>query len=58
MELFIRCETQWRMGINGPVGMDYPALIAVAKLYQMPMPSVLEDVQVIESTVLAEMSRR
>lgn len=23
VRLFVQCETQWRMGMNGPVGLDY-----------------------------------
>jgi len=46
------------MGLNGPIGLDYQALIMVAKMYDMRLPVVLEDVQVIEATILAELSKR
>lgn len=23
VKLFTQCETQWRMGMNGPIGLDY-----------------------------------
>ena len=53
--LFIRCQTQWRTGINGLVGLDYQAVLSVGSLYQMAdLPSVLEDLQVIEHTILSE----
>jgi hypothetical protein len=58
IELFLRCETQWRMGLNRPIGLDYQALITVAKMYRMCLPSVLEDVQVMEATILSELNKR
>ena len=28
---FVRCETQWRVSLNGPVGLDYVAVHRVLK---------------------------
>ena len=58
MELFLRCQTQWRTGISGLVGLDYGAVLSVGSLYEMAdLPSILEDLQVIEHTILSEVKR-
>ena len=58
VELFVRCQTQWRIGPNGLVGMDYGSLIEMASLYQMPdLPAVMEAVQIIEAEILMQQSK-
>lgn len=58
--VFLRCQTQWRMGgMGGPVGLDYGAVEWVIRLYEISEPrAVLEDLQVIEGAVLAGLSRK
>lgn len=49
VELFLRCMTQWRVGADGVVGLDYGVVLAMAKLYEVPeLPRVMEDLQVME----------
>jgi hypothetical protein len=53
MEIFLACQTQWRMGLNGPIGLDYIAVSWLFKLYNIANPAaVLADMQIIESEIL------
>jgi hypothetical protein len=58
VELFLRCQTQWRTSVNGRAGLDYGVVLSLGSLYQMAdLPRVLEDLQVIEHTILLEQAR-
>jgi len=49
VELFTRCDTQWRADGNGLIGLDYGVVLQMASLYQIKdLPSVMEDLQVME----------
>lgn len=51
--MFLRCQTQWRSGPTGAIGLDYLALELVFRLYGAEDPAtMLEDIQVIEGEVL------
>lgn len=54
VELFLRCQTQWRIGMSGPVGLDYGAVAWVLKLTaeEASHRSLLEDLQIMEGAVL------
>ena len=53
MQIFLRCQTQWRSGANGPIGLDYLAVDFVFRLYGATDPAaLLEDLQVIEGELL------
>lgn len=55
VELFLRCQTQWRTGINGIIGLDYGAVLEVGRLYNyQDMPDVLASVQIMEHAILSE----
>ena len=59
LQLFIRCQTQWRISINGRAGLDYGAIIATASLYQTPdLPRVMDDLQIIEAEILMQEAKR
>lgn len=59
MDLFIRCQTQWRISVNGRAGLDYGAVIAMASLYLVDnLSQVVEDVQVIEAEILSQEAKR
>ena len=59
VRLFIRCQTQWRIGINGLAGLDYGAVLAMGNLYQIDsLIRVVEDVQVIEAEILSQGAQR
>lgn len=53
VDLFLRCQTQWRLSINGRAGLDYPAVLEVGRLYSVDdLPRTLEDLQVMELAIL------
>lgn len=53
MQMFLRCQTQWRSGPTGVIGLDYLALDLAFRLYGAEDPAtMLEDIQVIEGEVL------
>lgn len=63
LDLFLRCQTQWRVGGSGGViGLDYVAVAAVGSMIPSDDPLArMEDLQVIETRLLdlfAENARR
>lgn len=59
LEMFLRCQTQWRSGGNGLIGLDYGALEWAFRLYGADDPAaMLEDIQIIEAEVLTIMHER
>jgi hypothetical protein len=58
VELFLRVQTQWRTSVGGVTGLDYASVISTAKLYSVEdLPSVLEDLQIMEATAMAEFNK-
>lgn len=55
LDLFLRCQTQWRIGMNGVTGLDYGAVAWVLRLYAAEDQHrvLLEDLQVMEGAVIA-----
>jgi|TARA_Y100000033_G_C2688177_1_gene82412 hypothetical protein len=50
-EIFIRCSSQWRCGMSGPIGLDYVAVRWICEIYNVPkadLPQLLEDLQIME----------
>jgi hypothetical protein len=59
LEMFMRLQTQWRVGMNGITGLDYGAVAWLLKLYEVEdQRSLLEDLQVMEGAVLAVFAKR
>jgi hypothetical protein len=55
VDLFLRCQTQWRTGPGGVIGLDYSALLAVASLClpaSAEKQTILEEVQIMEGRAL------
>jgi hypothetical protein len=53
VEMFLRLQTQWRVGMNGRTGLDYVAAEWLFRLFSVEKPSeMLEDLQVMEAAVL------
>ena len=55
LEIFLRVQTQWRVGMNGPIGLDYSAVAWVLKL-AVPEDqhlTLLDDLQTMERAVLS-----
>ena len=56
--MFMRMATQWNTGVNGAVGLYYPSLEWLCKLYAVKDPvAIFEGVQVMELTVLQTLNR-
>ena len=53
VELFMRCQTQWRTDNGQRTGLVYSELIGIGNLYSVKnLGKVVEDVQVIEAEIL------
>jgi hypothetical protein len=51
--MFLRMETQWRIGLNGREGLDYRLLEWLFSLYPVDDScQVLEDLRMIEIAIL------
>lgn len=53
--IFLKVQTQWRVGMNGPIGLDYSAVAWVLKL-AVPEDqhlTLLDDLQIMERAVLS-----
>lgn len=58
--LFADLSTQWRMGMGGPVGLDYAAVravFAVRGVSDEDASALFDDIRVMEAAALAEMYR-
>lgn len=59
LEMFLRCQTQWRTTMSGVLGLDYAAVAWVLKLYEVEdQRSMLEDLQVMEAAAMATINSR
>ena len=51
--MFLRCQTQWRVGISGIIGLDYTSVIEMIKLYLVEdTVAMLEKLQIMEAAAL------
>ena len=51
--MFLRCQTQWRVGITGIIGLDYTSVIEMIKLYLVEdTVAMLENLQIMEAAAL------
>jgi hypothetical protein len=59
VQMFVRCQTQWRTSMAGLIGLDYGAVEWLLRLYGVEDPrSVLEDLQIMEAAVLSVIAKR
>ncbi len=59
LDMFLRCQTQWRTTMNGLLGLDYGAVAWLLRLYEVEDPrSLLEDLQIMEAAVLVKINSR
>lgn len=57
--VLVQMGTQWRVGMGGPVGLDYAALPFVMRVSGIPRadwPGIFEDLRVLENAALKTMS--
>ena len=55
--MFLRCQTQWRGGMSGIIGLDYTSVIEMIKLYSKDSIAMLENIQIIEAAALQALNR-
>jgi len=56
--MFLRCQTQWRVGMSGIIGLDYTSVIKMIKLYLVEdTVAMLENLQIIEAAALQALNR-
>ena len=59
MMMFLRMQNQWNVSMNGLVGLNYPALETLIRLYKIEEPlELFEKVQVIERAALVKMNSK
>jgi hypothetical protein len=59
VQMFLRLQTQWRMGMNGVIGLDYGAAKWLFRLYAVKVKdqrSLLEDLQVMEAAAMEKLN--
>lgn len=53
LQVWLQVCTQWRVGMNGPVGLDYNALKWIFELYEVKnQRAIFEDLQIMEVAFL------
>ncbi|WP_273071334.1 DUF1799 domain-containing protein [Marinobacter sp.] len=58
VQMFLRCQTQWRVGMSGIIGLDYTSVLKMIKLYNIKdHTAMLESLQIMEASVLKAMSK-
>ena len=57
LEMFLRCQTQWRVAMSGIIGLDYTSVIEMIKLYSKDSIAMLENIQIIEAAALQALNR-
>ena len=56
--MFLRCQTQWRVGISGIIGLDYTSVIEMIKLYLIEdTVAMLENLQIMEAAALQAINK-
>ena len=55
--MFLRCQTQWRVGMSGIIGLDYTSVLEMIKLYNKDIIAMLENIQIIEAAALQALNR-
>jgi len=56
--MFLRCQTQWRVGMSGIIGLDYTSVLEMIKLYLVEdTVAMLENLQVMEAAALQALNR-
>ena len=59
VEMFLRCQTQWRTTASGVCGFDYSAVRWLFRLYEVEDPrALLEDLQIMEAAAVQQLNRQ
>ena len=58
VQMFLRCQTQWRVGISGIIGLDYTSVLEMIKLYLVEdTVAMLENLQIMEAAALQALNK-
>ena len=56
--MFLRCQTQWRVGVSGIIGLDYTSVLEMIKLYLVEdTVAMLENLQIMEAAALQVLNK-
>jgi|TARA_R100000388_G_scaffold13637_1_gene11220 hypothetical protein len=56
--MFLRCQTQWRVGVSGIIGLDYTSVLEMIKLYLVEdTVAMLENLQIMEAAALQALNK-
>ena len=55
--IFLKVQTQWRVGMGGIIGLDYTSVIEMIKLYSKDSIVMLENIQIIEAAALQALNK-
>ena len=56
--MFLRCQTQWRVGVSGIIGLDYTSVLEMIKLYLVEdTVAMLENLQIMEPAALQALNK-
>jgi hypothetical protein len=60
LEIFLKVQTQWRVGMGGLIGLDYSAVAWVLKLVASEDQhlNLLDDLQIMERAVLSHIAKQ
>jgi hypothetical protein len=51
--MFLRCQTQWRMGPSGATGLDYRVVLELLRLYNIKdRKAAMDEIQIMEARAL------
>ncbi len=58
VEMFVRCDTQWRTSFNGITGLDYAAVKAVLEIFEVEdKKRLMDDIRIMEVAALTEINK-
>ena len=58
LEFWLEIRTQWRVGISGPVGLDYPAVYAEAERLEVDLSGCLmKKIKALEQAAIKQKPR-
>ena len=55
--MFVKVQTQWRVGMGGIIGLDYTSVLEMIKLYSKDKIAMLENIQIIEAAALQAINK-
>ena len=56
VELFLRCQTQWRTSVGGVTGFDYSSVLALVNMYAYSKET-FEDLQIMEVAAISYLNK-